>query len=353
MRPLPQCEVLTCHLPRSAGRSRRSDELLAAERSVVSMPSSPLNQLKHFRRFAGAHEEVPSKKTPVQFRREVRPAARAPPPTYPPLVRRAVWHALGWRRLPLVTRRPSACITARRWARTGCGRSGTPRACRRLRAGERRWTWGAAGCGRSALGGSRATRPCYTAATRRARRPAAPPAAARARATATRRARLPAARQAAPQPCPASSPARRATCCLRPHCRSPRSVGLPPAAASAPAPAPMRRAGPALGETRRRVRRRRRSLIKGKFAKRSARYHPTRPCASAARLSPPRSASSPRHVEASSLRGTLSFRSESVQAPRNRGRSALLCRSSCCSACSCCWQALASGPEQGEQEPAC
>ena len=265
-------------------------------------------------------------------------------------------------RLPL-SRAAYACITAHRWARTGCGRSGTPRACRRLRAGERRWTWGAAGCGRSALGGSRATRPCYTAATRRARRPAAPPAAARARATATRRARLPAARQAAPQPCPASSPARRATCCLRPHCRSPRSVGLPPAAASAPAPAPMRRAsapwtrskrpGPALGETRRRVRRRRRSLIKGKFAKRSARYHPTRPCASAARLSPPRSASSSRHVEASSLRGTLSFRSESVQAPRNRGRSALLCRSSCCGACSCCWQALASGPEQGEQEPAC
>ena len=255
-------------------------------------------------------------------------------------------------RLPL-SRAAYACITAHRWARTDCGRSGTPRVYRRLRAGERRWTWGAAGCGRSALGGSRATRPCYTAATRRARRPAAPPAAARARATATRRARLPAARQAAPQPCPASSPARRATCCLRPHCRSPRSVGLPPAAASAPAPAPMRRARRALGETRRRVRRRRRSLIKGKFAKRSARYHPTRPCASAARLSPPRSASSSRHVEASSLRGTLSFRSESVQAPRNRGRSALLCRSSCCSACSCCWQALASGPEQGEQEPAC
>ena len=144
-------------------------------------------------------------------------------------------------RLPL-SRAAYACITAHRWARTDCGRSGTPRVYRRLRAEERRWTWGAVGCGRSARGGSRATRPCCTAATRRARRPAAPPAAARARATATRQVRRPAARQAALQPYPASSPARRAICCLRPRFRSPRSVGLAPAAASAPAPAPMRRA---------------------------------------------------------------------------------------------------------------
>jgi len=55
----------------SVHRRSGAGRLLAAERPVMSMPSSPLNQLEHFRRCASTHEEVPSKKTPVQFRREV------------------------------------------------------------------------------------------------------------------------------------------------------------------------------------------------------------------------------------------------------------------------------------------
>ena len=76
------------------------------------------------------------------------------------------------------------------------------------------------------------------------------------------------------------------------------------------------------------------------------------PARRAVRL-PARASSCSTDGEATALRGALSFRSECVQAPsRSRGRSALVRRSSCRGTCSFCWQALASGPEQREQESA-